>query len=73
MEGEPVFVWSAEALAVFKMMFFRPRDRLDVEAMLQDQAEAFETEWVREHLVDIFGQRDPRVSTWDEIVARTRG
>jgi hypothetical protein len=73
MEGEPVFVWSAEALAVFKMMFFRPRDLLDVESMLQDQGDALGTKWVREQLVDIFGQRDPRVTTWDEIVARTRG
>lgn len=73
MDGTPVQIWNAEALSVFKMMFFRPRDLLDVEAMLQDQQEALDANWVREQLVEIFGQRDPRISNWDEIVARTRG
>ena len=41
MEGASVWVWQAEALSIFKMMFFRPRDLLDVEAMLDDQKEAF--------------------------------
>jgi len=73
MEGEQIYIWQAESLAIFKMMFFRPRDLLDVEAMLEDQQDSLEINWVREQLVDIFGQRDPRISRWDEIVERTRG
>jgi hypothetical protein len=51
----------------------RPVAQLDVEAMLEDQKEAFDHVWVREHLLDLFGQRDPRITNWDEIVRRTRG
>lgn len=46
MDGVAVYVWQAEALAIFKMMFFRPRDLLDVEAMLIDQQDAFELDLV---------------------------
>ena len=72
MEEVSVWVWQAEPLAIFKMMFFRPRDLLDVEAMLEDQKKSFDHAWVRDHLLELFDQRDPRITNWDEIVTRTR-
>lgn len=55
------------------MMFFRPQDLVDVENMLKTPSTEIDLNLVREQLVDIFGQRDPRISNWDEIVSRTRG
>jgi hypothetical protein len=60
-------VWDAETLTVFKMMFFRRKDLADVEAILREQKAAFARTWVREHLVDLYGARDPRVTQWDEL------
>jgi hypothetical protein len=60
-------IWDAETLTVFKMMFFRRKDIADVEQILHSQR-SFDQIWVREHLVDIYGMRDPRVVQWDELI-----
>jgi hypothetical protein len=67
LEGQPVMVWDAETLAVFKMMFFREKDFVDVTQILRNQGSGFDRDWVRQQLVSICGQRDPRVARWDEI------
>ena len=35
LDGQPIMVWDAESLAVFKMMFFRRKDLADVEQILR--------------------------------------
>ena len=67
LEGQPVMVWDAESLAVFKMMFFREKDFVDLKQILRTQGSRFDREWVRLQLESIFGKRDPRVSRWDDI------
>jgi hypothetical protein len=49
------------------MMFFRRKDLADVEQILRAQGPAFERNWVRERLVEMYGTRDPRVAQWDEL------
>lgn len=71
LRGQTMSVWSAEVLAVFKMMFFREKDLGDVRSILQLQADKLDRNWVRERLVEIFGPRDPRIPAWDDLVART--
>lgn len=68
-----VKVWDAETLCVFKMMFFRRKDLADVEQLIRAQGEGLDVAWVDARIVEIFGQRNPRVSTWREIVAEVRG
>jgi hypothetical protein len=67
LEGQPIMIWDAESICVFKMMFFRKKDFLDVEQVLRTQGDRLDRQWVRERLVELFGQRDPRISQWDEI------
>ncbi len=67
-----VMVWDAETLCVFKMMFFRRKDLADVEAILRTQGEYFELSWVVSQLIAMYGNRDPRVSQWNELVDETR-
>jgi hypothetical protein len=69
MEGHPVWVWDAETLAVFKMMFFRRKDFADIEQMLRTGGTHFDRAWVRERLIEIYGARDPRLAQWDELAA----
>jgi hypothetical protein len=66
-----VQVWDAETLAVFKMMFFREKDLLDLKRIVANQKTGFDGEWVRKQLVEIYGTRDVRIGRWDEIFSET--
>ncbi|HLQ45332.1 MAG TPA: hypothetical protein VK137_11425 [Planctomycetaceae bacterium] len=68
--SQPIWIWDAETLAVFKMMFFRTKDIADLENILEMQGAVFDRTWVREQIVNIFGNRDPRLSEWDRLVER---
>lgn len=67
--GRSTWVHSAEVLAVFKMLFFRAKDLVDVERMLMVRAGDFDRRFVRAALVDLLGE-DDRIERWDEICAR---
>lgn len=68
---QSIFVWDAETLCVFKLMFFRRKDLADVEQILRTQGQQFDRDWVREQLLTLYGARDPRLSQWDELVQET--
>jgi hypothetical protein len=68
--NEQFYTWNAETLAVFKMMFFRGKDLIDLERILEIQGTGFDRPWVRGQLVDIFGARDPRIAAWDDLAGR---
>lgn len=72
LHGQPLLVWDAESLVVFKMMFFRRKDLADVEQVLVTQGIQFDHSWVREQLVGMYGARDPRLTAWDELVHEVR-
>lgn len=63
------WVHSAEVLAVFKMLFFRPKDLLDVERMLGVRGASFDRAFVRAALVDML-EEDERIAKWDALCAR---
>lgn len=67
--GQTCSIFSPEALIVLKLMFFREKDFMDVRQILRIQGSALDRIWVREQLVDIFGERDPRIAAWDELAA----
>lgn len=60
---------SPEALAVFKLLFFRPKDVLDVEKLLLVQGADLDRAFVRRWLVEMMGEDDERVAAWDRLVA----
>jgi predicted nucleotidyltransferase len=68
MANQDVWIWDAATLAVFKLMFFRRKDIADLEMILRSQGRQLDRIWIREQMVEMFGRRDPRVSTWDELV-----
>jgi hypothetical protein len=67
--AQQLFVWDAETLAVFKMMFFRPQDLVDISQILKVQAGTFDRSWVRERLVEIYGPNDTRIGKWDDLIS----
>lgn len=68
LDNQPIMIWDAESLAVFKMMFFRRKDLADVEQILRTQGKQFDRLWVRKELAGMYGTSDPRISAWDDLV-----
>jgi hypothetical protein len=67
--GRPAWFLAPEDLAIFKMLFFRGKDVLDVERLLAVRGPAFERDYVRQWLVDLLGEEDERVAKWDAMCA----
>jgi len=65
---QPIMIWDAESLTVFKMMFFRRKDLADVEQILRTQGTSLDRVWVRDQLAEMYGALDPRLAAWDDLV-----
>ena len=60
---------SAEALCVFKLLFFRGKDMVDLERLVAVRPE-LDTAYVRRLIADMMGEQDARTRRWDDIVTR---
>jgi hypothetical protein len=67
--GEDLWFLSAEALCVFKLLFFRTKDLADLERLVQSPS-GFDRAAVRSAIVGMMGADDERVRAWDDIVRR---
>jgi hypothetical protein len=63
---------SAEAIAVFKLLFFRGKDIVDLERLVGLRSE-LDVDYVRRQIVSMMGASDERVAQWDRIIAASRG
>lgn len=61
---------APEAIAIFKLLFFRIKDRGDLERLVAIRGETLDHAYVRRWIVDMMGEDDERVSAWDDIVRR---
>jgi hypothetical protein len=68
-DGKHVWFLSAEALSVFKLLFFRGKDVVDLERLVAVHGDALDGAYVRDQIVAMLGADDPRVATWDRILA----
>ncbi len=66
-----VGVWflSAEAVCVFKLLFFRSKDVVDLERLIAVYGDRLDGAYVRARIVEMMGADDPRVATWDQLLA----
>ena len=60
---------SAEAVAVFKLLFFRGKDIVDLERLVAVRPE-LDTAYIRRWIVDMMEETDERTRRWDDIVRR---
>jgi hypothetical protein len=65
------YIWDAETLCVFKMMFFRQKDLVDIQSILRSQGPSLHRDWIEKSLLDLYGSRDPRITRWQELAAET--
>jgi hypothetical protein len=64
-----VNVFAPEALAVFKLLFFRGKDLVDLERLVAVRPE-LDAAYVRRHIALMMGEDDERTRRWEEITAR---
>jgi hypothetical protein len=69
LSGRPMRILSAEDLAIFKLLFFRGKDIVDVERLVALQGARLDRAYIRRWLVDCVGPDDARVHKWDELSA----
>jgi len=69
LEGQHVAFLSAEALSVFKLLFFRGKDLVDLERLVAVSADDLDGGYVRAHIVAMMGEDDERSRAWDRIWA----
>ena len=69
-EDRRAWFLSAEAVAVFKLLFFRPKDIIDLRGLLAVQGDDIDTSYVRRWMVEMMGEDDERVVRWDELVGQ---
>ncbi|MDZ4657639.1 MAG: hypothetical protein SH868_08675 [Bythopirellula sp.] len=65
------YIWDAETLCVFKMMFFRRKDLVDIESILRSQGATLDRAWIENALLELYGHRDPRINQWRELSVET--
>ena len=68
-EGGTAWFLSAEALLVFKLLFFRPKDLIDIARLAAFLGDRLDRAYVRAAIVEMMGDDDERVVKWDQIVA----
>lgn len=71
-QGTATWFLSAELLSCFKLLFFRPKDLLDLERLVAT-APALDVARVRALIVEAMGGGDERVRAWDDLVRRFKG
>jgi hypothetical protein len=67
LDGDQVWFLSAEALAVFKLLFFRSKDLVDLERLVGVSGRSMDLQFVRTQVARMMGETDPRVGEWDRI------
>lgn len=63
-------VLSPEDTAVFKMLFFRGKDLVDIERLVGIMKASLDCAYVRAALVEVVGEDDSRTRKWDELVGK---
>ena len=71
-ESRAAWFLSAESVAVFKMLFYRPKDLVDLERLVAVRGADLDVGYVRQQLVDTVGLEDLRITRWDQLTGRVR-
>ena len=66
--GEDFWFLSAEALSVFKLLFFRSKDIADLERLVAVHGTKMDLPYVRRQIAEVMGEEDPRTQTWERLV-----
>ncbi|MDQ7827202.1 MAG: hypothetical protein RDV48_30695 [Candidatus Eremiobacteraeota bacterium] len=65
LEGRLIWIWSAEDLIIFKLLYYRLKDQADIEQIVEIQGNSLDSDYIRTWLVNMVGEEDTRISWWD--------
>lgn len=68
LDGRAAWFLSPEDLTVFKLLFFRPKDLIDVERMVAALGPALDRGYVERWLEELVGETDSRVDRWRTLL-----
>lgn len=71
--ARPIRILSAEDLVLLKLLFFRGKDKTDIERVVQRVGNAMDRQYVREWIVEMMGEEDERVRVWDRYCRELPG
>lgn len=71
-EGAPMNILSAEDIVVFKVLFDRPHDWIDIQKTILSRGETFELDYVLGWLNEILGPDDSRLARVRELALAAR-
>jgi len=69
LEGRPAWYLSPEDLAVMKLLFFRPKDLLDLERLVALRAD-LDRRYVERAIESLLGAGDSRLREWNALLER---
>ncbi|HLG42954.1 MAG TPA: DUF6036 family nucleotidyltransferase [Planctomycetota bacterium] len=69
-QGRAMWVWSAEDILLFKMLYFRAKDKIDIEQLMAVSGRALDLPYVRRHLLEAFDEQDERWQWWTATLRR---
>lgn len=72
-DSRPVWALSAEDIVLLKLLFFRGKDKLDIERAIQLQGSRLDRAYIRNWLVEMMGEDDERVRVWDRLCRELGG
>jgi len=73
LESRDIRTLSPEDLVLLKLLFFRPKDKTDVERMIEMQGTRLDRKYVRDWLIEMMGEDDERVRLWDRYCRELPG
>lgn len=73
LEGRATWYLAAEDLAVFKLLFFRPKDLVDLERLVGALGDNFDRAYVSRWIAEIVGADDSRNERWRQLLADVDG
>lgn len=65
----PTWFWAAEDLILFKLLFFRDKDKVDIQSIIGVRGDELDLNYLRATLADIF--RDEERSSWFEHAVKS--
>ena len=68
LEGREAWFLSPEDLTVFKLLFFRPKDLIDLERMVAALGKTFDRAYVERWIIEIVGEDDARIARWRQLL-----
>jgi hypothetical protein len=66
-----VLVWAAEDIALFKLLYFRSKDKVDIRTLVQVQREQLDLAYIRHWLHELVGPEDERTTWFERLIRET--